>query len=490
MSSPTANWQVTNIDGVDYLVITTAQFRVPLDWDPSSNMFIAVAAPNGAVPIATGGFPALIQGAPGAVPTISDTINFTGLAYDDSTADSASWTEVGTNEYELNLTLHDGAPGPAGGTSILGASDVSGTPGPGQMVVVNPAANGITFAAPPVGDRYVPASIASCPAGNPTYTLCSVPIPAQLFDWRPHVTGQCVVTATGLDLTVDLIARLSNTNTDGGETTGNQVGLAIGLPAGSWLTGPTPTNQVLASGPPAGSPDSWDRVPAGQPATIFFRIERQTGSDTFTTTAATTSFCVRVQPCPTNLAAVVPVPTGSLPGPLVVAITAPGAFSLSAGVGSWPSWATIVDVIVLGDGGGGGGAAGGGHAGGGSTCTIGEATLSAAGGAAAAGGVTSEANAAGASPGVYSYLKNTYTGGAAAAAATAANAPGGGGGGAFASGLYGWGGGAGQWVAQTYTLSGIDTITGSIGAGGAALGSGSTSEPGAAGGVWLNFRSY
>jgi hypothetical protein len=489
--TPSANWNVTTIDGVKFLVINTAQFRIPLDWSPDSNMFIAVAAPNAAVPIGTGGFPALVTGEQGPAPIISDTINFTGLAATDSTPDSASWTLVGTNTYQLNLALHKGAQGPAGGTSVLGASDASGTPMPGQIVVVNPTANGITYSNQRVGDRFVPASIASVPSGNPTYTLCSVPVPPQRFDWRPEVSGSVPISPTGLDLTVDLIVRLSNTNTDGGETTGNEVGRAIGLPAGSWLTGPTPYTLALESGPPSGSPDSWDRVPAGQPTTVFFRIERQTGTSTFTTVGATSRFKVRVAPCPTDLGAVIPtIPVGGLLGPALVPITAAGAFSLTAGVGPWPSWATIVDVIVVGDGGGGGGAAGPGHAGGGASVTVGAATLSAAGGAAAAGGVTSLANAAGVSPGTFSYLINTFTGGAASAVATIGNAPGGGGGGASASGLYGWGGGAGQWLAQTYTLSGITTITGSIGAGGAPLGGGSTAKAGAAGEVWLNFRAY
>jgi hypothetical protein len=490
MTTPTANWNVTTIDGVEYLVINTAQFRIPLDWDPSSNMMIAVAAPNAAVPIGVGGFPALVTGAPGPAPVLSDIINFTGLAATDTTPDSASFSLIGTNLYQLNLTLHDGVAGPPGGTAVLGGSDVAGTPVPGQIMVVNPAGNGLTFVPQRVGDRFVPASIASCPSGNAAFTLCSVPVPAQLFDWRPVVSGQCVVTATGLDLTVDLIARLSNTNTDGGETTGNEVGLAIGLPAGSWLTGPTPTNQVLEAGPPPGSGDSWDRVPAGQIATVFFRIERQTGSDTFTTSAATTRFGVRVAPCPTDLGAVFANPTsGTLPAPQLVTITAAGAFSETAGAGNWPSWATIVDVIELGGGGGGGGALGAGSAGSTTSTTVGAATETAVGGPGGAIGTTTLANSNGASPGSHPYGTNTYTGGVVAPYQHVGYGPGGGGGGSFGSGLYGYGGAAGQWTAQTFSLSGITTITGTVGAGGAAGAAGSAGA-GAAGAVWLNFRAY
>jgi hypothetical protein len=169
------------------------------------------------------------------------------------------------------------------------------------MLVVNPSANGFVFASQRVGDRFVPASVASCAAGNPLFTLCSVPIAAQPFDWRPEVSGSVPISPTGLDLTVDLIARLSNTDTDGGQANGPEVGRAIGLPAGSWLTGPTPYTLSLEGGPPPGSSNTFDRVPKGQIATVYLRIERQTGSATFTTAGATSRFKVRVAPCPTDL---------------------------------------------------------------------------------------------------------------------------------------------------------------------------------------------
>jgi hypothetical protein len=298
MTTPSANWNTTVIDGVNYLVVNTAQFRIPLDWDPSSNMFIAIAAPNAAVPIGTGGFPALVTGAPGPAPNISDVINFTALAYGDSTPDSASFSVIGTNEYQLNLALHLGATGATGpSAAVMSASDVvgSGSATPTQMLVVNPTSNGFVYAPQRVGDRFVPASIASCPSGNAFYTLCSVPIPAQVFDWRPVVSGFVPVYPTGLDVTVDLVARLNNA------TTGNEVGRIAGLPAGSWLTGPTPYTMSIESGPPPGSADSWDRVANGAAATVYLNLERQTGSATFTSTGSTSRFKVRVAPTPYDL---------------------------------------------------------------------------------------------------------------------------------------------------------------------------------------------
>jgi hypothetical protein len=281
---PVTNWNTTQINGVDYLVIDAASFRIPLDWDPSSNMFIAVAAPNGAV----GNFPALVQGDPGVTPTIDTVIDFTALEYNDPTADSASWIQESTNTYQLVLNLHKGAPGAAGGTTLMSASDLVATGAvAGQMMIVNPSVNGFVLHNQLVGDRFVPATILSASSGNPAFTLATVTIAAQLFDWRPHVEGYCIFTGTGSDLQVDLVARL------GVETSGSDVGRGT-QPAGQY-----PAAHVLTAGPPPGVADSYDRVAAGVgPTTIYLRGERQSGGSTFTTSAATTRFSVEVRPVP------------------------------------------------------------------------------------------------------------------------------------------------------------------------------------------------
>lgn len=485
MSAPvTANWNVTTINGVPYLVIDLAQFRIPLDWDPSSNMFLAVAAPNAAVQqaIGVGNFPALLQGADGDPPTLDPIIDFTPLAWNDTTPDSASWTEIATNTYQLSLALHQGQPGPDGTLTILSAEDFLGSATPGTLLVVNATGTGVTTAAPLCGDRYVPSTIRSVPSGNAAYTLTPITVPAQDFDWRPDIEGQGVVTPAGTDCVVDLIARLSNSNNDGGETTGNEVGRAIGVPGGAVA------NQVMTAGPPPGSGDAWDRVPAGQKATIFFRAERQAGSDYFTMAGAQCRFGVRVAPCPTTVGAV--ETSGGTPtaGPLTIAITTPGAFSQAV-----PSWANYVDVVALGDGGGGGAAyVAAGTAGAGTSVTTGEATLAAAGGSGGAQGATSAGGAAGVGAGSYALNGYTYSGGDSVAAEQAGSAPGGGGGGSDVLGVYGYGGAAGAFESATYPVSGVSeitTITGTVGAGGAAGGSGAGgAAKGAPGAVWLVFR--
>lgn len=279
---PTTTWNTTTIDGKQYLVVESAQFRIPLDFDPSSNMFIAVAAPTGGL----GNFPALVQGDPGPAPTIDSTINLTTLAYEDTTPDSAVWTETSPDTYQLTLTIHNGPSGSPGSQTILDAVDLEGNPVTGATIVVNAAADGFEFQTPLVGDRYIAATINSTPSGNAGYTLCSVGVPAQNFDWRPEVSGQCIVSPTIADTQVNLIARLNNASA------GNIVG------QGFSLAGLTPPPIVLSAGPPAGSADGYDRVSAGNSATLYLRAERQTGTGTFTTSATTTSFCVRVCPIP------------------------------------------------------------------------------------------------------------------------------------------------------------------------------------------------
>jgi hypothetical protein len=284
MTGPVTNWNVTTINGAQYLVIDTASFRIPLDWDPTSNMFIAVAAPNGAL----GNFPALVQGAPGAPATLSNSVQFTALAAGDPTPDSASLLSLGSNQYQLVLALHDGAPG-ATGDMILNPTNY-GTPLYKSQLQVNAALTGFEYTPEKVGDRYLPATILSCPSGNPAFTLCSVVVPPQNFDWRPKCEGYCVITGTGTDLVANLVVRMGTGTT--AETAGSIVAAAT-QPAGQY-----PATHTLASAPPPGSLDAFDRVPALTSPTLYLRVERQAGTSTFTTSASTTLFSVRVMPVP------------------------------------------------------------------------------------------------------------------------------------------------------------------------------------------------
>lgn len=273
-------WEVVTVGGVDYYEIETARFRVPVDWVPGSNMFIAVAGPNGG----SGSFPAIAKGDQGDTPVLEPEVSLTVLEADDPTPASSTWTEVSPGVYQESRTIHKGPKGDDGDT-VIDPEDF-GTPVAGKLLVVNPAGDGFVYQSQKVGDRYIPATIANAPSGNVGYTLCSVAIPAQDFDWRPEVEGQTVVTGTGANVRVDVIARLNT------EASGNIVGRGFGVP------GAGPVAIGLSSGPPAGSADSYDRVAAGASAVIYLRVERQSGTDTFTTSASTTTFKVRVAPIP------------------------------------------------------------------------------------------------------------------------------------------------------------------------------------------------
>ena len=278
---PETTWNTTTIDGVDYLVIDTAKFRVPLDWDASSNMFIAVAAPTGGL----GNFPALVKGDMGDPPTL-DTISFTALDPEDPTPDSASWTETSPGVYALTLVLHKGPKGDNGDT-VITPSDF-GTPIYKKIPVVNATLDDFELQTQLVGDRYVPGTLSNTPSGNPNWTLGAVSIPAQDFDWRPMPYGQCLIHQTNHDARVDLIARLND------ETSGNIVGRGYGRAT----TGYESLDQivVLSGGPPAGASSTYDKVLAGYAVTVYLRAERQAGTSTYTTTADTTYFGVRVCP--------------------------------------------------------------------------------------------------------------------------------------------------------------------------------------------------
>lgn len=281
MTQP-STWTQTTINGVDYLIISLSQLRVPLEWDPSSTMFLAVAPPDAGM----GSIPLLAKGDPGVTPTIDLPVNLTALASTDPTADSASFTLIGTNQYQLNLTLHKGPPG-VNGTSTLDPT-VYGTPVAGQMLIVNPTANGFVYQTPKVGDRWIPAVLNSMPAGNPAYTLGTVSVPAQPSDWRPTSFGQTVFTPSAGDTAYDLLVRLND------PVAGNIVARGVGV---AGLTPPLPPTGLQA-GPPAGSADSYDRVLAGNAATLYLRGERQAGTGTATTVATQTTFSVRVSPVP------------------------------------------------------------------------------------------------------------------------------------------------------------------------------------------------
>lgn len=285
---PVTNWNSTFIDGKEYLVIDVAKFRIPLEWSPSSNMFLAVAAPDGGL----GNFPALVAGDDGLPATIDSSVVFEALDYTDPSPEYASFTEIAPQVWQLNLGLRNGAPG-ANGTTLLDPN-AYGTKVAYRILQLKPDLSGFEYTAQKCGDRFYPTTIAAVPTGNPAYTLCAVGISPQPFDWRPSVEGQTVFTGTGSDVRVNLIARMSTTGVINGETAGPIVGQGFG-PIGTNTAG---ISTVLSSGPPFGVVDTYDRVLANNAATIYLRTERQAGINTYSTDPVTTTFGVKVNPIP------------------------------------------------------------------------------------------------------------------------------------------------------------------------------------------------
>lgn len=283
---PVTTWNTTVIDGERMLVIDIAKLRVPLDRNPNGFVFLAVSAPDGIDGDALFGYPALAQGDPGPAATLDADVNLTVLDYDDPAADSASWTELSPGVYQYNTTQRRGPQGPPGANTIIGSTDLAGTPFAGRHIAVNATADGAVFVSEKVGDWYIPSAtgVYDTPSGNPTFTLTTVAVPAQPNDWRPTVEASTIVTAAGgTDVVTDLVARLNTTG-------GNEVGRCFGM---------APTERlILTPGPPAGSPDGWDRVAAGVPANVLVRVERRTGTNTMTTSKDTTRIRVKADPIP------------------------------------------------------------------------------------------------------------------------------------------------------------------------------------------------
>lgn len=287
MTGLVTNWTTAVIDGKNFLVIDVASFRIPLDWDPSSNMFIAVAAPDGGL----GNFPALVKGENGDTPDIDLAVNLTALAWDDATPESADFTKTDDTTYQLNLTMRNGAPG-ADGTTTLDPTDY-GTPLAGRLLRVKSDLSGFEYTPMLVGDRIpAPSTIAHVPSGNAGYTVVALGFDAQPFDWRPEIEGQTVITYTGANCTTDFLARLSTVGTINGETAGPMVAFGYGLP------GPNPCIPVLSNAIPAGSSSTYDKVLAGNTATVYVRTERRGGTDSYITSADTTIVGGRVMPAP------------------------------------------------------------------------------------------------------------------------------------------------------------------------------------------------
>ena len=278
-----ANWTTDD----DQFYIWQGEVRIPKTFDPTSKAAIIMLGPPGGV----AQIPALVKGDPGKVALIDSTIVFNALEYTDPTPDSASWTTITPGSdtvspvYRLTVNLHKGAPGASGTSTILGATDLTGTSVGGYTLAKTVGASTVSWVPQRVGDQYWPASISNTSGSDgQNRTLATVTVPAQPFDYRLRVHGQCIVSGTA-NTRVDVLARLNNASS--GDIVGRSFGQA----------GAAPPANVLVSGVPAGSASTVGKVSAGNSCVVYLRAEQQAATtDAYTTSASTTSFMVEVAP--------------------------------------------------------------------------------------------------------------------------------------------------------------------------------------------------
>lgn len=276
------SWPKT-ADGQYY--IFEGQVLIPVN--PSTGVAQLILRPLGGMLV---GVPAIEKGDPGVPSTFSTDVDFTELAWDDSTPAGASLVELTPPTdstpgiYKLVYSVHAGRPGDDGAALIT--PDDYGTPVYKDLLSVNSAGTGFELVKPKIGDTYVPAELFNVPSGNPSFTQGVVSIPANTypFDWRPEVNAYTVITGEAADVRVNLVARLN------GETGGNIVGFCPGIAQTERL--------MILPGKEAGKGDAWDRVAANASATIHLRTERSAGSATYTASKTTTWFSVKVNPIP------------------------------------------------------------------------------------------------------------------------------------------------------------------------------------------------
>jgi len=274
----------------DNYYIWNGEVRIPKTFDPASKAAVIMLGPPGGV----AQIPALVKGDPGKHAEIDSTIVLNALAYDDPTVDSATWTTITPGDdttspvYRLTLNIHKGSPGTSGTSTILSASDVTGTATDGYLLSKKVGSAQATWIAPKVGGQYWPASISNTSdTDGSARTLCSVSIsPAPAFDYRLRVHAQSVITSSGSSSRVDLIARVGNA------TSGDIVGRGFGV-AG------TSDRVILVSGVAAGSASTVGKISAGTSTTVYLRAEQQASTtQTFTTSSSNTTFLVEVVPIP------------------------------------------------------------------------------------------------------------------------------------------------------------------------------------------------
>lgn len=270
-------WPKTIFDGEEYYDFQ-GQILIPVD--PPTGAAILLLRPQGGIGV---GIPAIAQGDDGAPALFEEgAISFTELAHDDPTPASFSIVEVSPGLYTFTGALHRGEPGDDGTTS-LDLGSIGGDAAAGKLIKVNSGVDGFDFAFEKVASVHWPTAVNNTASGNPNSTVAVVSIGAKNIDYRVRARGyQIVRQSGGADVLVNLVARLN------GEIAGNIVAKCQGIGGTERLT--------LVDAPAAGSADTFDKVLAGNAATIHFRTEQQGGSNSYTTSNSEALFVVEALP--------------------------------------------------------------------------------------------------------------------------------------------------------------------------------------------------
>ena len=270
-------WRTEYRDGVRWLFCNLAELGFRLDDDgQASGMFLAVAAPLGGI-ASLGNI--LAKGDQGFSPSI-EMGTFVELAADDPTEAFISLdlvaeaTDVSGPVYALNGALHAGDTGEEV-TVVFGPGDVSEDPQLGWIPAVAAGLTAFELVPQRVSAQFWPASVTDVPPGTTAgYTMTIVPIAAAPFDRYVIPFGTIQVAASsGSNLRVDLLARL---DADNGPVVGRDYGRAG---ASDKLT--------LVGFPDAGTTSSATKILANNPANIYFRTEKQSGSSSYSSVSGT-----------------------------------------------------------------------------------------------------------------------------------------------------------------------------------------------------------
>lgn len=259
--------------------------------DLSSGVAQIILTPSGGI----GTLPVLAKGDPGPPPVI-DSVTVTQIdAAISPAAPTLTKTSPGgagvPSHYAIAFEVNKGAKGDTGAASIGGASDLEGSQTDQYTVKYVAADSKFKYAAQLCGDTFSATSFASYTGNATLYSLASVTVPAQPFNWRPQVTGTAIPVGTS-NTQVDLVCRINN------PTSGDQVGYGKGV-QGSGSAGIPAFPVTLQRAFGAAITGSYGVVAAGSAATLFFlAIQVATTTDSWGCSGGDCYFSVKVDPIP------------------------------------------------------------------------------------------------------------------------------------------------------------------------------------------------